>query len=104
LAGALRDLGFVRRIGAEDGGCVTPPRYDRGDWKPGDGVFNAAAMAAYTVRLADRVAGFVEQEKFVVLLGGECSNLLGPALALKRLGRYGLPDRRQLAVRRCRRW
>lgn len=27
LAGAVRDQGFVRRIGAEDGGCVTPPRY-----------------------------------------------------------------------------
>ena len=90
LAGALRDEGFVGRIGAEDGGCVTPPRYDRGDWKPGDGVFNAQAMAAYTVKVADRVAGFVQQGKFVVLLGGECSNLLGPALGLKRLGRYGV--------------
>jgi arginase len=90
LAGAVRDRGFVGRVGAEDGGCVTPPRYDMHDWKPGDGVFNAAAMASYTVRLADRVAGFVEQGKFVVLLGGECSNLLGPALALKRLGRYGV--------------
>ncbi|RZT13565.1 arginase [Kribbella sp. VKM Ac-2569] len=90
LAGAVRDRGFLGRIGAEDGGCVTPPRYDMHDWKPGDGVFNAAAMASYTVQLADRVAGFVGQGKFVVLLGGECSNLLGPALALKRLGRYGV--------------
>ncbi|HEY3559010.1 MAG TPA: arginase family protein [Kribbella sp.] len=90
LAGAVRDQGFVRRTGAVDGGCVTPPRYDVRGWKPGDGVFNAAAMASYTRRLADRVAGFVEQGKFVVLLGGECSNLLGPALGLKRLGRYGV--------------
>lgn len=56
----------------------------------GDGVFNAAGMAAYSVRLADRVGGFVAEGKFVVLLGGECSNVLGPALALKRLGRYGV--------------
>ncbi|HWD79474.1 MAG TPA: arginase family protein, partial [Kribbella sp.] len=69
---------------------MTPPRYDVHGWKPGDGVFNAAGIAAYTVRLADRVAGFVAREDFVVLLGGECSNLLGPALGLKRLGRYGL--------------
>jgi arginase len=69
---------------------VTPPRYDRGDWKPGDGVFNAAAMATYSVRLADRLGKLVDEEKFVVLLGGECSNLLGPALALKRRGRYGV--------------
>lgn len=90
LAGALRDLGFVRRIGAADAGCVTPPRYDRGDWKPGDGVFNAEAMATYTLRLADRIGKLLDDENFVVLLGGECSNLLGPALALKRRGRYGV--------------
>jgi arginase len=90
LAGAVRDRGFVRRIGAEDGGYVTPPRYDRSGWKPGDGVFNAAAMATYTAQLADRLETFLEAGKFVVLLGGECSNLLGPALALKRRGRYGV--------------
>ena len=90
LAGALRDEGFVARIGAEDAGCVTPPRYDRGDWKPGDGVFNAGAIATYSVKLADRLGTLFDQGRFVVLLGGECSNLLGPALALKRRGRYGV--------------
>ena len=90
LAGAVRDQGFLGRIGAVDGGYVTPPRYDVHGWKLGDGVFNAAGMAAYTVRLADRVAPFVARGDFVVLLGGECSNLLGPALGLKRLGRYGV--------------
>jgi arginase len=90
LAGAVRDQGFVRRIGAEDGGCVTPPRYQYQGWKPGDGVFNAGGMATYTRKLADRVEAFVADGKFVVLLGGECSNLLAPALALRRLGRYGV--------------
>ena len=90
MAGAVRDLGFLGRIGALDGGCVTPPRYERGGWTPGDGVFNAVGMAAYTVKLADRVGRFLDEEKFVVLLGGECSNLLGPALALRRRGRYGV--------------
>jgi arginase len=32
----------------------------------------------------------VDEGAFVVLLGGECSNLLGPALALRRRGRYGV--------------
>lgn len=90
LAGALRDQGFLQRIGAADAGCVTPPRYDRGDWKPGDGVFNAGAMAGYSVKLADRIGRLLAEGNFVVLLGGECSNLLGPALALKRRGRYGV--------------
>ncbi|WP_246486464.1 arginase family protein [Kribbella qitaiheensis] len=53
-------------------------------------MFNAAAMAEYSKRLADRVGKLVGEGKFVVLLGGECSNLLGPALALKRRGRYGV--------------
>ena len=87
MAGALRDLGFLARIGAEDAGYVTPPRYDRAGWKPGDGVFNAGGIASYSVKLADRVERLVSEGKFVVLLSGEC-NLLGPALALKRLGRY----------------
>jgi len=90
LAGAIRDQGFLQRIGAGDAGCVTPPRYDREGWKPGDGVFNAEGMAAYTVKLADRLTKLFDEDRFVVLLGGECSNLLGPALALKRRGRYGV--------------
>jgi arginase len=80
----------VGRIGAVDAGCVTPPRFDRAGWKPGDGVFNAGGMASYTVKLADRLTKLFDQGQFVVLLGGECSNLLGPTLAMKRRGRYGV--------------
>ena len=45
LAGALREQGILRRLGAAEGGVVVPPRYDRGDWREGDGVFNAAALS-----------------------------------------------------------
>ncbi|HEU4945622.1 MAG TPA: arginase family protein [Kribbella sp.] len=90
LAGAVRDCGFVDRINAADAGYLTPPRYDRGDWQPGDGVFNAAAIASYSARLADRVGLLLDQGRFPVVLGGECSILLGPALALRRRGRYGV--------------
>jgi arginase len=90
LAGALRDRGLVTRLPAEDAGYLTPPRYDRGDWNRGDGVFNAAAIASYTVRLADRIGDLLDSERFPVVLGGECSILLGAALALRRRGRYGL--------------
>ncbi|MFJ7068055.1 arginase family protein [Streptomyces sp. NPDC101115] len=90
LAGALRENGIVRRLGAFEGGVVVPPRYDRGDWQEGDGVFNAAALAAYTVRLADRVQRHVAAGDFTLVLGGDCSIQLGAALALRRLGRYGL--------------
>ncbi|QFY05801.1 arginase family protein [Nonomuraea phyllanthi] len=90
LPGALRDNGLLRRLAAEDAGCVTPPRYDRGSWQTGDGVFNAAAMAAYTVKLANRIEALLKDDRFPVVLGGDCSILLGSALALSRRGRYGL--------------
>ncbi|MEU8317422.1 arginase family protein [Nonomuraea sp. NPDC048881] len=86
---ALRDNGLVARIGAADAGALVPPRYVA-TWKPGDGVRNGAAIAAYTRRLADRVAGIRAGGGFPVLLGGDCSILLGPALALRRTGRYGV--------------
>jgi arginase len=90
LAGALRDNGIMRRTGALEGGVVVPPRYDRGDWREGDGVFNAAAIATYTRRLADRIEHHVAAGRFALVLGGDCSIQLGAALALRRLGRYGL--------------
>lgn len=90
LAGALRDRGPVQRLGAAEGGVVVPPRYDRGDWQHGDGVFHAAGIARYSRRLADRLERHVRLGDFTVVLGGDCSIVLGTALALRRVGRYGL--------------
>jgi arginase len=90
LAGALREQHIVRRLNAREGGVVVPPRYDLGDWKDGDGVFNAAALAGYTRKLADRIEHHVRAGDFPVVLGGDCSIQLGASLALRRIGRYGL--------------
>ncbi|GEC03360.1 arginase [Streptomyces spinoverrucosus] len=90
LAGALREQRIVQRLRALEGGVVVPPRYDRGDWKEGDGVFNAAAIASYTRRLADRIEHHVRAGDFPLVLGGDCSIQLGASLALRRIGRYGL--------------
>ncbi|MFJ6787146.1 arginase family protein [Streptomyces angustmyceticus] len=90
LAGALREQGLLRRLGALEGGVVVPPRYDLGEWREGDGDFNAAALAAYTGKLAGRVGEHVGGGDFPVVLGGDCSILLGVVLALRRLGRYGV--------------
>lgn len=90
LAGALREQRIVQRLGASEGGVVVPPRYDRGAWQEGDGVFNAAAIARYTRTLADRVERHVRAGEFPLVLGGDCSIQLGASLALRRIGRYGL--------------
>lgn len=90
LAGALRDQGLLTRVGARDGGYVVPPRYDITGWAPGDGLFNSAGIALYTRRLSERIGTLLDAGEFPVVLGGDCSLLFAPALALRRRGRYGL--------------
>lgn len=51
---------------------------------------NAPGIAEYSVRLADAVADVVDRGEFPILLGGDCSIVLGSMLALRRRGRYGL--------------
>lgn len=84
--GALRDHDLLARLAALDAGCVVPPRYDPGDWRPGDGVCQATDVAGYSRRLADRVEALLAADRFPVVLGGDCSVLLGSALALRRRG------------------
>ncbi|GGK98949.1 hypothetical protein GCM10012284_36670 [Mangrovihabitans endophyticus] len=84
--GALRDHGLLQRLQARDAGCLTPPRYDPGDWRPGDGVCHAAEIAAYSRALAGRIAAIIDAGEFPVVLGGDCSVLLGSGLAMNRLG------------------
>lgn len=51
---------------------------------------NAQAIAAWSPKLADAVGQVIDAGDFPVVLGGDCSILLGNALALRRRGRYGL--------------
>ena len=84
--GALRDQGLVARLAARDAGCLTPPRYDPGDWRPGDGVCHAPEIAAYSLALAARIGAIIDADEFPLVLGGDCSILLGAGLAMHRLG------------------
>ncbi|MER7458469.1 arginase family protein [Micromonospora sp. NPDC126480] len=84
--GAMRDHGLLARLRARDAGCVTPPRYDPGDWRPGDGVCHAREIADYSVALAERIGAIIDRGEFPLVLGGDCSVLLGSALAMHRLG------------------
>ncbi|MBM7787159.1 arginase family protein [Tenggerimyces flavus] len=90
LAGAIRDNRLLDRLGAHDAGVVVPPRYNTYGWQLGDGIFHKHELPVYTTKLADRLTALFDDGDFVVLLGGDCSILFGPALALKRRGRYGL--------------
>jgi arginase len=88
LPEALRANGIVARLGGEDGGRVTPPAY-AADFGPGGGR-NVPAIAAYSTTLADRLGQLLDAGAFPLVLGGDCSILLGALLALRRRGRHGL--------------
>ncbi|OEJ23717.1 arginase [Streptomyces agglomeratus] len=86
---ALLDAGLLAALGAVWAGRVEPPAYDpRRDAETG--ILNPLAIARYSVQLADRVGGVLGRGCFPVVLGGDCSILLGSLLALRRRGRYGL--------------
>lgn len=79
----LRDQGLVARLGAVDLGDVVPPAY-RDFARPPGRARNEREVAEYCVSLADRVASAAASGRFVVLLGGDCSIVLGALLGARR--------------------
>ncbi len=89
LPDALLGAGLVERLGARHVGRVEPPAYDnRRD--PETMLLNPHGLAQYAVALADRLEPLLEAGEFPVVLGGDCSILLGCTLANRRRGRAGL--------------
>jgi arginase len=90
LPDALLDAGLARRLGARRHARLAVPPYDpRRD--PETGILNASRIRDFSVMLADIVAPVVARGSFPVVLGGDCSILLGNLLALRRSGRrHGL--------------
>lgn len=89
LPTALLDADLRATEGAVRAGRVEPPAYDP-TRDPDTEVLNPHGIAGYAVRLADAVGGVLDEGRFPVVLGGDCSILLGNLLALRRRGRHGL--------------
>lgn len=89
LPAAILAAGLAERLRARRGGRVEPPAYEFG--RDADtGMLNLRGLAAYTPALADAVSEVLSAGAFPLVLGGDCSILLGTMLALRRRGRYGL--------------
>ncbi|MEZ0472507.1 arginase family protein, partial [Luteimonas salinilitoris] len=86
---ALRNAGLISALDAVDLGCVVPPRYDP-SWQPGNTTRNSREIAAYSAKLAAIVEETLERGLFPLVVGGDCSILIGTGLALKRRGTHGL--------------
>jgi arginase len=89
LPSQLLDHGFARRIGGRRAGrLAVPAKHPVPD--PATGILNAPAIAAWSSKLADAVEAVLDAGEFPVVLGGDCTILLGSMLAFRRRGRYGL--------------
>jgi arginase len=90
LPDALLDAGLARRLDARRHARLAVPPYDA-KRDPETGILNPARIRDFSIMLADIVAPVVARGSFPVVLGGDCSILLGNLLALRRTGRrHGL--------------
>lgn len=81
--GVLRELGLVQRLGASDLGDVIPPAY-RDYVRPPGRARNEAEVGAYCRTLGDRVEEATKDNRFAVVLGGDCSIVLGCLLGARK--------------------
>jgi arginase len=89
LPEALKAAGLMSELSAEYGGRVSPLSYSS-ERDKSTLLLNPDAIRAFSLQLADAVAFVLHKKQFPLVLGGDCSILIGNLLALRRLGRYGL--------------
>jgi len=90
---ALREAGLHARLmqsGALEAGVVLPGRYVEETDPPANRLRNQEAIVDHARRLADRMEELLAAELWPLVLGGDCSLLVGTTLALARRGRHGL--------------
>ena len=90
LPKALRAAGLLERLNAEYGGIVAPSSPYNHSRDEETKLLNAEAIKDHSLKLAEAVKRQLHKNKFPIVIGGDCSILIGNLLALRRLGRYGL--------------
>lgn len=89
LPDAMLGAGLAERLNAQRAGVVQPPPYDeRRDTETL--LLNPLGIRDYSIALANSVGSVLDAGAFPIVLGGDCSIMLGCLLALRRSGRYGL--------------
>lgn len=89
LPEALRRAGVLERLGARDSGRVPTIGYtSRRDRQTG--LMNPNGLREFSLLLADHLGPIFDEGRFPLVLGGDCSILIGCLLALKRRGTPGL--------------
>lgn len=89
LPEALKAAGLMDRLNADYAGRVSPLPYNSERDKV-TLLLNPDSIKTFSVQLADRVSSLIRRRRYPIVLGGDCSIVIGNLLALRRLGRYGL--------------
>jgi arginase len=85
----LLGAGLADGLAARRAGRVEAAGYSA-ERDSGTHIMNPQAIRDYSPLLADAVTAVLDAGEFPVVLGGDCSIVLGTMLALRRRGRYGL--------------
>ncbi|MDM1348658.1 arginase family protein [Myroides marinus] len=85
----LERHGLYTAINPSEVYVIDTPEYTM-DLDASTQVRNANAIITYAKRQADIIEKELSNNSFLIILGGDCSILIGSALALKKKGRYGL--------------
>ena len=86
LPGALRAAGLVRRLEAEDLGDL-PVTFDDSQRDPATGIIGFESVQAASAAIQTAVGDLLAEDRRPLLLGGDCTLLIGVAAALK--GHFG---------------
>jgi arginase len=87
--GSMAEREFASKAGIGNILRIDAPPYSM-DIDAESKVRNAAAIVDYSNKLAIAIGEQLEYKDPTVVIGGDCSILIGAALALKRAGNYGL--------------
>jgi arginase len=89
LPESLKKWGFYKLINHQEEISLDPPPYSM-DLDPVSDMRNTHAIATYAVQQAVIIRDVLLKKKFALVIGGDCSIIIGNALALKLLGNYKL--------------
>jgi arginase len=89
LPEAFKAAGLMSELRAEYGGRISPLSYSS-ERDKSTLLLNPDSIRTFSLQLADAVAFVLRKNRFPLVLGGDCSILIGNLLALRRLGTYGL--------------